>query len=105
MNRRGASTPLRGVESCSLPSSWPNPIPAIPPNVVRTPHLHGAPTTEETSFLEKTRKKKKERTFFSRNNKKWTSVDHWEPVVVVAVVTVVAAVAAAPAVEWLINLK
>ena len=30
---------------------WPNPIPAIPPCVVRTPHLHGAPTTEETSVL------------------------------------------------------
>ena len=29
----------------------PNPIPAIPPYVVRTPHLHGAPTTEETVKL------------------------------------------------------
>ena len=28
---------------------WPNPIPAIPPYVVRTPHLHGAPITEENS--------------------------------------------------------
>ena len=37
-----------GVESCSPPSRRPNPIPAIPPYVVRTPHLHGAPTTEET---------------------------------------------------------
>ena len=45
---RGASTPLWGVESCSLPSWWPNPIPAIPPCVVRTPRLHGAQTTEET---------------------------------------------------------
>ena len=45
---RGASTPLWGLESCSLPRRWPNPIPAIPPHVVRTPHLHGAPTTEET---------------------------------------------------------
>ena len=49
-NRRGTSTPLKGVESCSLPSGWPNPIPAIPPYVVTTPHLHGAPTTEETSY-------------------------------------------------------
>ena len=30
-NRRGASTPLWGVESCSHPSRRPNPIPAIPP--------------------------------------------------------------------------
>ena len=50
-NRRGASTPLWGVEACSPPSRWPNPIPAIPPYVVRTPHLHGAPTTEETVKL------------------------------------------------------
>ena len=28
-NRRGASTPLWGVEACSLPSRRPNPIPAI----------------------------------------------------------------------------
>ena len=41
--------PLWRVESCSLPSRWPNFIPAFPPFVVRTPHLHGAPTTEETS--------------------------------------------------------
>ena len=33
------------------PSRRPNPIPAIPPYVVRTPHLHGAPTTEETVKL------------------------------------------------------
>ena len=46
-NRRGASTPLWGVKACSLPSKRPNPIPAIPPYVVRTPHLHGAPKTEE----------------------------------------------------------
>ena len=50
-NRRGASTPLWGVEACSPPSRRPNPIPAIPPYVVRTPHLHGAPTTEETVKL------------------------------------------------------
>ena len=37
--RRGASTPLWGVESCSLPSRRPNPIPAVPSNVVRTPVL------------------------------------------------------------------
>ena len=49
LNRRGASTPLWGVESCSHPSRRPNPIPAIPPYVVRTPHLHGAPTTEEST--------------------------------------------------------
>ena len=50
-NRRGASTPLWGVEACSPPSRQPNPIPAIPPFVVRTPHLHGAPTAEETYKL------------------------------------------------------
>ena len=50
-NRRGASTPLWRVESCSPPSRRPNPIPAIPPSVVRTPHLHGAPTTKETVKL------------------------------------------------------
>ena len=50
-NRRGASTPLWGVEACSPPSRRFNPIPAIPPYVVRTPHLHGAPTTEETVKL------------------------------------------------------
>ena len=49
--RRGASTPLWGVEACSHPSRRPNPIPAIPPYVVRTPHLHGAPITEETVKL------------------------------------------------------
>ena len=32
-----------------FPGRWPNPIPATPPFDVRTPHLHGAPTTEETS--------------------------------------------------------
>ena len=31
------------------PSRRPNPIPAVPPSVVRTPHLHGVPTTEETT--------------------------------------------------------
>ena len=36
---RGASTALWGVESCSLPSRWPNPIPATSPCVVRTLHL------------------------------------------------------------------
>ena len=49
--RRGASTPLWGFEACSHPSRRPNPIPAIPPYVIRTPHLHGAPTTEETVKL------------------------------------------------------
>ena len=47
-NRRGASTPLWGVETMLSPSRRPNPIPAIPPYVVKTPHLHGAPTLEET---------------------------------------------------------
>ena len=46
LNRRGASTPLWGVEACSLPSRRPKPIPAV-----KTPHLHGAPTTEETVKL------------------------------------------------------
>ena len=49
--RRGASTPFWGVEACSPPSRRPNPIPAMPPYVVRTPHLPGAPTTEETYFV------------------------------------------------------
>ena len=31
------------------PRGCHNPTPAIPPYVVRTPHLHGAPTTEETT--------------------------------------------------------
>ena len=35
------NTIWRGPESRSLPSRWPNPIPAIPPYVVKTPHLHG----------------------------------------------------------------
>ena len=50
-NRRGASTPLWGVEAWSPPSRRPNPIPAIPPHVVRTPHLHAALTTQETVKL------------------------------------------------------
>ena len=50
-NRRGAPTPLWGAEACSPPSRRPNAIPAVPPYVVRTPHLHGALTTEETSFV------------------------------------------------------
>ena len=37
-NCRGSSTPLWGVEACSHPSRRPNPIPAIPPYVVKTPH-------------------------------------------------------------------
>ena len=45
---RGPSTPFWGVEACSLPSRRPNPIPAIPPCVVRTHILYGAPTMEET---------------------------------------------------------
>ena len=48
---RGASTLPWGAEACFLPSRRPNPIPAITPYVVKTPHLHGAPTTEETSFV------------------------------------------------------
>ena len=82
-HRRGASTPLWGVESCSFPSGWPNPIPAFPPCVVRTPHLHGAPSTEETSIVnsdtnasnekrfERNTRKKKRRNIFQRKNKKW----------------------------------
>ena len=50
-NKRGASTPLWEVEACSPPSRRPKPIPAIPPYAVKTPQLHGAPTTEETSFV------------------------------------------------------
>ena len=51
-NWPGASTPLWGVFSCSLPRRWHDPIPPIPPYVVRTPHLPGAPTREETSTVE-----------------------------------------------------
>ena len=40
---RGASTPLWGIQSCSLAATWHNPIPAIPPYVIKTPHMHGAP--------------------------------------------------------------
>ena len=36
----------RSLESCSL-RRWPNTIPAFPPYGVRTPHLHGLPTTEK----------------------------------------------------------
>ena len=43
------------------PSRRPNPIPAVTPYVVRTPHLHGAPTTEETSKKEKKKEKRKNR--------------------------------------------
>ena len=40
------------IQSGEAPwTSWPNPISVVPPCVVRTPHLHGAPTTEETSFV------------------------------------------------------
>ena len=64
-----------GVESCSLPRWWPNPIPAIPPYVVRTPHLHGAPATEETvlnsdtnasnkTYVKEIQENTKEETFF-----------------------------------------
>ena len=48
----GEGPPLHSGElKHALPSWRPNPIPAIPPHVVRTPHLHGAPTTEETVEL------------------------------------------------------
>ena len=44
--------PHSGELKHALPQAGgPNPIPAIPPYVVRTPHLHGAPTTEETVKL------------------------------------------------------
>ena len=47
---RGASTPFRGVESCSLPPVSGQPLTELfLPFVVRTPHLHEAPTTEETT--------------------------------------------------------
>ena len=58
---RGASAPLQGVESCSLPNTWPNRTRDTPPCLV-TPHLHGVPTAGETfvsqqwhGFLKKTR--------------------------------------------------
>ena len=39
------------IQSSSLPGRWPDPILAVPPYIVRTPHLHGAPTTEDTSTV------------------------------------------------------
>ena len=50
-NMRGAATPLWRVAACSHPSRRPNPIPAITPSVVKTQHLHGAPTAKETVEL------------------------------------------------------
>ena len=56
------------------PKQAPNPIPAIPPHVVKTPHLHGAPTTEETSFVKPGYKCKKrktiKKTIFQKKNSK-----------------------------------
>ena len=50
--RREEPPPRFGKLNHALaPGKWPNPNPAIPPSVVRTPHLHGAPPTEETSFV------------------------------------------------------
>ena len=78
-NRRGASTPLWGVEACSPPSRRPNPIPAIPPYVVRTPHLHGhrlrrkhlnSDTNASNKQYLKEIQEKKEETFFFRKNEK-----------------------------------
>ena len=44
--------PHSGELKHALPQAGgPNPIPAVQPYVVRTPHLHGAPTTEETVKL------------------------------------------------------
>ena len=43
--------PHSGELNHALSRGWPNPIQAIPPYVVRTPHLRGAPTTEETSTV------------------------------------------------------
>ena len=48
--RDGPPPHYGGIESCSLAGTCHNPTPAIPPYVVRTPHAHGAPTTEETTF-------------------------------------------------------
>ena len=48
---RGASPPRSEELNHPLPSRWPNPTPALPLHVVRTPHLHGAPTTQETSIV------------------------------------------------------
>ena len=75
-------SPLWRVELCSPPSRWPNPIPAIPPYVGKTPHLHGAPTTEEHLLLnsntnagsgidlEKKKNVKVRNIFFKRQQKK-----------------------------------
>ena len=45
-NKRGASTPLWGVEACSPPSTRPNPIPAVQHT---TPH-HTTPRKSTTNF-------------------------------------------------------
>ena len=44
--------PHSGEEAHALSEvGGPTQPPAIPPHIVKTPHLHGAPTTEETSFV------------------------------------------------------
>ena len=72
--------PLWEVESCSHPSRRPNPIPAIPPYVVRTPHLHGAPTAVEKlnydtnasskAYLERNTRKKGRNLFLQKKRKR-----------------------------------
>ena len=48
--REGPPPHSGGVESCSVPDTCHNPAPPIRPYVFRTPHVHGAPTTEDTAF-------------------------------------------------------
>ena len=47
-NRQELPPHFGGMHSCSQPGTCNNPIPAIPPYVIRTPHIHGKPTMEET---------------------------------------------------------
>ena len=47
-------TPESGI--MLSPGTWANRNPDVPPYVVRTPHLHEAPTAEETSEVKRDEK-------------------------------------------------
>ena len=69
-----------GLKHALLQAGGPTQFPAFPPYVVKTPHLHGAPTTKETSFVKpwfkcwkrknKQRKRKKQEQEQKKKNKK-----------------------------------
>ena len=67
---RGASTPLWRVESRSLASMWPNPIPPIPAHVVKTPQLDSDANAGNEKYLKEKTEKKEEEMFF-RKMEKW----------------------------------